>query len=74
MPETDGIVGALLLARALIRAFNITPVLSVNEKNFPAILSTVAVMGLHVYSDIETAQNLPLSFAYITIPIDRIQA
>lgn len=74
MPETDGIVGALLLARALIRAFNITPVLSVNKKNVLAILSTAAVMGLHVYSDIETAQKLPLSFAYVTIPVDRIQA
>lgn len=44
MPETDGIVGALLLARALIRAFNITSVLSVNEKNILAILSTAAVL------------------------------
>ena len=74
MPETDGIVGALLFARSLIYAFGITPILSVNEKNIPAILSTAALMGLHVYDNIETAKKMPLSFSFITIPVEKEKA
>ncbi|MBQ7158495.1 MAG: DUF4392 domain-containing protein [Treponema sp.] len=73
-PETDGIVGALLLARALITAYGVTPVLSVHEKNLPAVINCAVTMGLHCYDDIQTARNLPLSFAYVAIPVDAEQA
>lgn len=71
MPETDGIVGALLFARSLICAFNITPILCVNEKNVLAVINCAAIMGLHIYADIETAKKMPLSFSYVTIPVEK---
>lgn len=69
-PETDGIVGALLLARALVTAYGVTPVLSVHEKNVPAVVNCAVTMGLHCYDDIQTARKLPLSFAYVSMPVD----
>jgi hypothetical protein len=73
-PETDGITGALLFVRALIRAFGITPVIVIPEKNKPAVLDCAPVLGLHVYDDIETACTLPLSFAYTIISADQAEA
>lgn len=73
-PETDGITGALLFVRALIRAFGITPVLAIPEKNKPAVLNCAPVLGLHVYDDIEKARSLPLSFAYTVISVDQAEA
>ena len=73
-PETDGITGALLFVRALIRAFGITPVLAVPEKNIPAIINCAPLLGLHVYGDIEKARSLPLSFAYTTVSVDQDEA
>jgi hypothetical protein len=73
-PETDGITGALLFVRALIRAFGITPVIVIPEKNVPAVLTCAPLLGLHVYDDIETARRLPLSFAYTTISVDKNEA
>ena len=73
-PETDGIVGALLFARSLIYGFGITPVLCVNEKNISAVKNSAAVMGLHVYNDVSTAQKMPFSFAYFSIPENKNDA
>lgn len=70
MPETDGITGALLLARALIMAFNITPVLVVNEKNIDAIKMCAPIMGLHVYDSVDKARKTMLSFSYVSISTD----
>lgn len=73
-PETDGIVGALLLVRALVKAFNITPFLLVTEKNIPAVKACVPLLGLHAYENIETAKKMPYSFAYTSIPVSPLAA
>lgn len=73
-PETDGIVGALLLARALIWGFGITPVLCINPKNVNAVIKSAVIMGLHVYDNTSLAQELPVSFSYVTIPEDSKKA
>lgn len=73
-PETDGITGALLLVRALVRAFGITPVLVIPEKNTAAVLQCAPLLGLHVYDDIEKARKLPLSFSYTTISVEQSEA
>lgn len=73
-PETDGITGALLFIRALIQAYNITPVIIIPEKVVAAVINCAPIMGLHVYHSIEKAQKLPLSFAYKTISVNQDEA
>ncbi|HEX3040114.1 MAG TPA: glutamate cyclase domain-containing protein, partial [Caproiciproducens sp.] len=43
--ETDGIIGAMLLARALVKAFNAKPVIICPEDNLPAVRSMSCVIG-----------------------------
>jgi hypothetical protein len=73
-PETDGITGALLFARALVKAFGITPLLIVTEKNIPAVRACAPLLGLHVYDDLETARGLPYSFACTSVPVEKEKA
>src|SRR5574344_1502336 len=73
-PETDGITGALLFIRALIQAYNITPVIIIPEKVVAAVVNCAPIMGLHVYHSLEKAQKLPLSFAYKTISVNQDEA
>lgn len=58
-PETDGIVGAILLARALINAYKVTPIIVCPEDNFVAIQKAGPIVGMHVYEDIEMAIEMP---------------
>jgi hypothetical protein len=73
-PETDGIVGALLLARALVRGFGITPVFVIPEKNVPAVTACAPLLGLHLYDSVQQARQYPLSCSYVTIPVDQSAA
>ena len=73
-PETDGITGALLFVRALVKSFKVTPLLIVTEKNIPAVQACAPLLGLHLYEDIELAKKMPYSFAYTTIPISPLAA
>lgn len=58
-PETDGIVGAILLARALIHAYKVTPIIVCPEDNIIAVENAGPVVGMHVYRDIPTAIEMP---------------
>ena len=61
-PETDGIVGAILLARALIRAFDVKPILICPEENMVAVKNCAPLVGMHLYEDLSLALELPEAF------------
>lgn len=61
-PETDGIVGAILLARALIRAFDVKPILVCPEENVVAVRNCAPLVGMHLYEDIAQVLSLPEAF------------
>lgn len=61
-PETDGIVGAILLARALVEAYDVKPVIVCPEENVVAIKNCSPLIGMHLYEDIPTLLEMPQSF------------
>ena len=66
--ETDGIIGAMLLARALQKAFGAVPVVVCPEENVPAVKNIAPLIGLHLYESVEEAKRFPFSMAYLTFP------
>ena len=60
-PETDGIVGAILLARALIKAFDVKPIIICPEENKVAVKNCAPLVGMHLYEEIPMALEMPQS-------------
>ncbi len=82
-PETDGIVGAILLVRALIHAFDAKPVMVCPIENIPAIKACAPLIGMHCFiadqkdsslDVINTILKLPFSFAVIPASKDLSKA
>ncbi|MGI6336475.1 MAG: DUF4392 domain-containing protein [Clostridiales bacterium] len=73
-PETDGIVGAMQLCRALVQAYGAVPVLIVPEDCVSAAFSMAPIVGLHAYDSIETAKSLPYALAVVTFAKDPLRA
>ena len=61
VPEMDGMVSSMLLARALVLAFGAKPVIICPEDSVEAVKRCASVVGLHIYEDIDTVMELPLS-------------
>ncbi len=57
VPEMDGTVSAMLLARALVMAFGAKPVIVCPRDSVQAIEKCAAVVGLHIYEDLDTVQD-----------------
>lgn len=72
--ETDGIVSTMLLARALVLAFNVKPVVICQEENLEAVKNIARVIGLHLYFTIEDLQANPVSMAVFPFTKDKAQA
>jgi hypothetical protein len=72
--ETDGIVGAVLLARALVLAFDAKPVIVCPSECLDAVRSMSCVAGLHVYDTIEELCEYPAALAVFTFTKDRAHA
>jgi len=68
--EMDGIVGAMLLARALVKAFGAKPVVIVPEDNLVAVKNLAYEMGLHLYDNVEELQQYPVSMGVVTFTKD----
>ena len=62
--ETDGIIGAILLARSLVKAFSARPVIICQEENVPAVKGLSRLVGLHFFDSIEKMGDMPASLAY----------
>ena len=74
VPETDGIVGAILLARSLVAAFEAKPVIVCPEDNVVAVKNCAPYIGLHLYEDIETLKKMPMAMGVIPFTKDREKA
>ncbi|MDR1940267.1 MAG: DUF4392 domain-containing protein [Clostridiales bacterium] len=64
--EMDGIIGAMFIARALVKAFKAKPVIVCPEDNLEAVRRLSRVMGLHLYEDIEELKEYPVSMGVVT--------
>ena len=73
-PETDGSVSTVLLARGLIQAYGVTPVIICPEENKPAFANMVREAGLHLYDGISEAAELPLSVGIVAFTKDKDRA
>ena len=63
--ETDGMISAVLLARALVTACGAKPVLVCQEENLAAARAVAAVCGLHTYDTIDEIREMPIAMAVI---------
>ena len=61
VPEMDGMVSSMLLARALVLAFGAKPIIVCPEDSVQAVKNCAAIVGLHIYEDIADVLELPMS-------------
>lgn len=74
VPEMDGTVSAMLLARALVLAFHAKPVIICPEDSVEAFKKCSNVVGLHMYEDLDLMMKLPLSMGIIAFTKDKGRA
>lgn len=68
--EMDGIVSSLLLARALVKGFNVKPVIVCPKDNMLAVKNLAYVVGLHFQDNIEELKKYPLSLTAVEFTKD----
>ena len=74
VPEMDGMVSSMLLARSLVLAFGARPVLICPADSVEAIKKCASVVGLHIYEDLKKALSLPLSMGVVAFTKDAAEA
>ena len=74
VPEMDGMVSSMLLSRALVLAFGAKPVIVCPQDCVEAVKRCASVVVLHIYEDIATVRELPLSMGVIAFTKDAKQA
>ena len=74
VPEMDGSVSAILLARSLVLAFGAKPIIVCPQDSVEAFKKCGNVVGLHVYEDLDTAMELPLSLGVVAFTKDKAEA
>lgn len=72
--ETDGIISSMLLARALVKAFNAKPVIICPKENMEAVKNLAYCIGLHLYTTLEDLKRDPVSMAAIPFTKDAEKA
>ena len=70
----DGSVSAILLARSLVLAFGAKPIIVCPQDSVEAFKKCGNVVGLHVYEDLDTAMELPLSLGVVAFTKDKAKA
>lgn len=70
VPEMDGMVSSMLLARALVLAFGAKPIVICPSECRKAVRRCAGVVGLHIYEDMESVMGLPLSMGVISFTKD----
>ncbi len=63
--EMDGIVSSMLLCRALVKAFGAKPIIICPEDNRKAVENLASCVGLHLFEDIDTLKEIPVSMGVI---------
>ncbi len=74
VPEMDGMVSSMLLARALVMAFGAKPIIVCPDDCVKAVKKCASVVGLHVYDDLKTAMDLPLCMGVYPFTKDKDMA
>lgn len=74
VPEMDGSVSAILLARSLVLAFGAKPIIVCPQDSVEAFKKCGNVVGLHVYEDLDAAMELPLSLGVVAFTKDKAKA
>ena len=74
VPEMDGMVSSMLLSRALVLAFGAKPVIVCTQDCVEAVKRCASVVGLHIYEDIATVRELPLSMGIVAFTKDAKEA
>jgi len=69
-PETDGPIGAALLARALNLGFNARTIVVAEEGAMSSLKGACVAASLHTYDDPERLASVPHSVALVPIPTD----
>ena len=72
--EMDGIVSSMLLCRALVKAFGAKPILICPQDNYVAVKNMAACVGLHLFEDIDTLREIPVSMGVICFTKDADKA
>lgn len=72
--ETDGIISAMLLCRALVKAFGVKPIIICPEENRKAVENMSASVGLHLREDLQELKDIPVSMGLITFTKDAEKA
>lgn len=68
--ETDGIIGAMLLARTLVKSFGARPVIICQEENIPAVEGLSRLVGLHFFKSASEMGDMPASLCYYAFTKD----
>jgi hypothetical protein len=66
--ETDGLIGTVLLGRALEVALGIQPIIVCEAQIFPPLAAGFTAAGMQVFYSLEAAQNLPHSVVLLPFP------
>ena len=74
VPEMDGLVSAVLLARSLIKAFDAKPIIICPMDCKKAVEKCSNVVGLHSYQELQVVMELPLSMGIVTFSKNVIEA
>lgn len=74
VPEMDGFVSSVLLARALVAAFGAKPIVICPDECKDAMKQCANTVGLHIYEDIELLKEMPMSMGIATFTKDLSKA
>ena len=74
VPEMDGMVSSMLLARALVLAFGARPVIVCPQDSVEAVKHCAPLVGLHIYEDIATVRGMPMSMGVVAFTKDQEEA
>ena len=74
VPDMDGMVSSMLLARALVLAFDAKPIIVCPADCVQAVKNCAAVVGLHIYEDIAAVRELPMSMGVVSFTKDASHA
>lgn len=74
LPEMDGMVGSILLAKALIKAYEVKPIIICPQDNEKAVHKCANAVGLHVIKEIDKLKELPHSLGMILFTKEKEEA
>lgn len=72
--ETDGIVSAMLLSRALVKAFGAKPIIVCPKDNYEAVKNMASCIGIHLYEEIDELLEMPVSMGVFCFTKDEKEA